>query len=117
MIRDSIEDDCPTNDYTPGIPSGTCESDGHYMCEECKWLDPVVISRKKFENARETDPYIKYLINLRTRLVNGSGNPSNLLRARAVGRSFRRKVFDSSFEFITDLIIDRESVLLKMYGL
>lgn len=34
-IRDSIENDCPSKDYKKGTPNGNCDSDGHYMCNEC----------------------------------------------------------------------------------
>ena len=29
-------EDCPTNDFTLGEPSGQCWGDGHYMCKLCK---------------------------------------------------------------------------------
>jgi hypothetical protein len=35
MIRVSEEDDCPTKDFTPGTPQGSCWSDNHYKCGEC----------------------------------------------------------------------------------
>lgn len=34
-IRDNIEDDCGTKDYKKGTPKGSCEGDGHYMCQTC----------------------------------------------------------------------------------
>lgn len=30
----------PCSEYSPGTPSGTCETDGHYLCIECKHLNP-----------------------------------------------------------------------------
>lgn len=33
----SAEDECPTNDFSPGNPSGQCWGDGHYKCKECKF--------------------------------------------------------------------------------
>ena len=35
ILRDNDFDDCPSHDYTPGEPSGTCWSDGHYLCVGC----------------------------------------------------------------------------------
>jgi hypothetical protein len=35
MMRISEEDDCPTEDFTPGIPEGKCWGDGHYKCDDC----------------------------------------------------------------------------------
>ena len=35
IIRDDLENDCPSEDYEPGEPNGECESDGHYLCEGC----------------------------------------------------------------------------------
>lgn len=35
VIRDSVEDDCPSQDYEPGEPNGECQSDGHYLCAGC----------------------------------------------------------------------------------
>ena len=31
-----IEDQCPTDSYEKGNPDGTCWSDGHYECKDCK---------------------------------------------------------------------------------
>ena len=36
MIRDSIKNNCPSNDYFIGNPNGTCYGDGHYLCKRCK---------------------------------------------------------------------------------
>jgi hypothetical protein len=36
-VRDRMHP-CDMFDYGP--PTGTCWSDGHYMCKECKELDP-----------------------------------------------------------------------------
>jgi hypothetical protein len=40
--RDEGDRDCP--DFETGTSRGrnwqTCDSDGHYRCIECKWLDP-----------------------------------------------------------------------------
>jgi hypothetical protein len=35
MIRVSEEEECPTEDFTPGVPAGTCWGDGHYKCNDC----------------------------------------------------------------------------------
>ena len=36
-IRDS---DYPCEAFDPGEPSGKCETDGHYLCIECRELNP-----------------------------------------------------------------------------
>jgi hypothetical protein len=28
--------DAPCPDFEPGTPSGSCETDGHYLCWECR---------------------------------------------------------------------------------
>lgn len=33
MMDDNEE--CPSNDFTLGTPSGSCWGDGHYRCKEC----------------------------------------------------------------------------------
>lgn len=35
VVRSSIEEDCPSEDFDPGEPSGECDGDGHYLCREC----------------------------------------------------------------------------------
>lgn len=35
MVRVNKEDDCPTQQYTPGKSAGQCWSDGHYLCQTC----------------------------------------------------------------------------------
>lgn len=40
MIRISKEEDCPTENYTPGEPAGHCWSDGHYQCQNCVHFRP-----------------------------------------------------------------------------
>ena len=37
FIRDQNN---PCYDFQPGEPKGTCQTDGHYICAECKHLDP-----------------------------------------------------------------------------
>ncbi|MGH9966565.1 MAG: hypothetical protein ACREBG_01860 [Pyrinomonadaceae bacterium] len=32
--------DFPCAEFAPGEPNGRCSSDGHYLCHECKHLDP-----------------------------------------------------------------------------
>lgn len=32
--------DSPCAEYAPGEPDGQCESDGHYLCKECRRLVP-----------------------------------------------------------------------------
>lgn len=32
---DNPEDECPSNDFTPGTPNGKCWGDGHYECKNC----------------------------------------------------------------------------------
>ena len=32
--------DCPCGGFEPGDPAGVCDTDGHYICIECKHLDP-----------------------------------------------------------------------------
>jgi hypothetical protein len=34
-MRISNEEDCPTNEFDPGEPSGSCWGDGHYECANC----------------------------------------------------------------------------------
>lgn len=29
-------EECPSDDFKEGKPSGECWGDGHYMCEQCK---------------------------------------------------------------------------------
>ena len=46
MIRDCMENDCPSGDYDPSPrlpedPPPPCETDGHYLCQNCKWRDPI----------------------------------------------------------------------------
>lgn len=31
----------PCGEFRYGEPSGQCHSDGHYLCDECKWADPL----------------------------------------------------------------------------
>lgn len=33
---EDIEDECPSEEFNEGAPSGTCWGDGHYLCETCK---------------------------------------------------------------------------------
>lgn len=40
ITRNNIDDDCPTQDYSPGEPNGKCWSDGHYECNGCQHLLP-----------------------------------------------------------------------------
>jgi hypothetical protein len=45
VIRVSSEQDCPSRDFdtsprVPGDPLPTCGTDGHYLCQECKWRNP-----------------------------------------------------------------------------
>jgi hypothetical protein len=38
-VRDLNEqDNCA--DFEQGDPTRQCDSDGHYMCARCKWVDP-----------------------------------------------------------------------------
>jgi len=65
QIRDNIKDDCPTKEFEGGIPSGQCETDGHYMCYMCKNCDP------DFSPITESDRYqgfkfLNYDINEKT---------------------------------------------------
>ena len=32
--------DHPCVDFTPGVAAGACDTDGHYLCAECKHLNP-----------------------------------------------------------------------------
>lgn len=45
VVRERLGDpgvrdpDLPCREFEPGSPgSGECESDGHYLCVECRWL-------------------------------------------------------------------------------
>lgn len=29
-------EECPSDEFEDGTPSGSCWGDGHYMCESCK---------------------------------------------------------------------------------
>lgn len=35
MIRINLDEDCPSEDFSEGQPSGTCWGDGHYKCDDC----------------------------------------------------------------------------------
>jgi len=35
MIRVSQDEDCPTEEFTPGTANGSCWGDGHYKCNDC----------------------------------------------------------------------------------
>ena len=37
---------CPSRAFEPGLPAGTCETDGHYMCRECEHADPRAIAAR-----------------------------------------------------------------------
>ena len=49
MIRVNTEEDCPTNNYSPGEPAGKCWGDGHYECTNCVFFrnDFKIDSSKK----------------------------------------------------------------------
>ena len=32
---ENIDEECPSNDFLEGIPSGQCWGDGHYQCQNC----------------------------------------------------------------------------------
>lgn len=38
FVRDQ---DYPCYVFEPGEPQGNCDTDGHYICAECKHLDPT----------------------------------------------------------------------------
>lgn len=44
MTRINKEEDCPTEEFTEGQPSGKCWGDGHYKCGDC------VLFRADFKN-------------------------------------------------------------------
>lgn len=33
--RDTADDNCPSKDFTEGVPNGNCWGDGHYLCKKC----------------------------------------------------------------------------------
>lgn len=35
MIRVNQDEDCPSEDFNEGQPSGKCWGDGHYKCDDC----------------------------------------------------------------------------------
>jgi len=41
-VRDTLN---PCDYFKYGTASGDCESDGHYMCKECKCLTPLKAGR------------------------------------------------------------------------
>ena len=59
QVRISVLEDCPTKDFEEGKPSGNCETDGHYMCFECKHCDndftPITI-----DEANEGFDFLNY---------------------------------------------------------
>lgn len=36
MENIEAKENCPYDNYAEGIPSGECESNGHYLCQDCK---------------------------------------------------------------------------------
>jgi len=40
IIRDCVENDCPTQSFKEGAPNGQCDGDGHYMCRKCEVFNP-----------------------------------------------------------------------------
>jgi hypothetical protein len=35
-MKEKTDNECPSNDFDKGVPSGKCFGDGHYRCLECK---------------------------------------------------------------------------------
>lgn len=46
---------CPSRDFEPGTPCGTCQTDGHYMCRECAHADPDAIAERDLESEPTLD--------------------------------------------------------------
>lgn len=59
IIRDNIENDCPSEDYETGKPSGECQTDGHYMCMDCKYCDPK-LTPFKIDDLQEDLEFLNY---------------------------------------------------------
>lgn len=37
---------CPSRAFEPGVPAGTCETDGHYLCADCANASAAVIAER-----------------------------------------------------------------------
>lgn len=37
---------CPSRAFEPGAPDGDCDTDGHYMCAECVYANPVALAER-----------------------------------------------------------------------
>ncbi len=55
---DTLEDECPSNDFTEGSANGKCWGDGHYECINC------IHYREDFK--RLGQEYIDYVHNIGT---------------------------------------------------
>jgi hypothetical protein len=51
--------DCPTKSYSPGKPNGKCWSNGHYLCDECKHLNPIFLNKQNLDNALNAQGWIQ----------------------------------------------------------
>lgn len=50
-IHSVVRSDCPSKSFRYGKPSGTCWSDGHYMCNDCQNLKPAFIDKNNLDKA------------------------------------------------------------------
>ena len=53
--------DCPTNSFSAGKPNGKCWSNGHYLCNECKHLNPLFLNKKTLDKALDAQGGIQIL--------------------------------------------------------
>jgi len=60
MIRDSIKNNCPSNDYSIGRPDGTCYGDGHYLCKKCKWYREDFARDPEFREFVLSPPFMTF---------------------------------------------------------
>lgn len=49
-----VHSDCPSNSFKYGKPSGTCWSDGHYLCADCVNLNPLFLNKETLDRALST---------------------------------------------------------------
>jgi hypothetical protein len=49
--KETTHNDCPSNSFKYGKPSGTCWSDGHYICNNCKNLKPEFVNKENLDKA------------------------------------------------------------------
>jgi hypothetical protein len=49
--------------FEEGIPAGACQTDGHYICEECRWMDQArTRARVEADTAVSVDQEIEAIL-------------------------------------------------------